>query len=723
MKLPRVLKKLFPRKKKPRKYPNFRHAPVLESKPGAQAAPRRRRRRGASRRRPWLRHQLRKGIKWGLIAGGVIVLWFSWGLPDIEDLNKFTKAPSIVIKSEDGRIIGGFGDIYGDYVPFEQLPASLIDAVIATEDRNFYYHFGIDPFGLARAMVANFRAGHVVQGGSTITQQVAKNVFLTPERSFSRKIREMILAIKLEWRFSKQEILSIYLNRVYLGAGNYGADAASKRYFGKSARDLTLSESAILAGLLKAPSRFAPTSNPELSRNRADQILLNMQDAGYLTPAQCEKARADLERAMSGKKKGTQSSMYFADWIADQIPEYVGNVQEDIEVITTFNPELQAMADKAIADVLDKEENQKFKASQAALVAMTPDGAVRVMVGGRSYAASQFNRATQALRQPGSSFKLFVYLAGLEAGLTPDSMVDDQPITVPIVGGVWEPKNYTGEYLGPITLKEAVTQSINTVAVQVALQAGLDNVIGMARRLGIATPIDEVPAIALGATEVTLLDLTNAYAHMAANGNIVYPYGILQITATKDNALIYVRQSSGQGRTLSSGTVGMMNQMLMSVVENGTGRGAAIGRPAAGKTGTTSDYRDAWFMGYTPDLVAGVWVGNDDNTPMKKVTGGTLPAPIWRGFMKEALKDTPVHDIPTEGGFFSNILPWHPDERQMPPVTETSEGLEAAEAPPQEKSEQETPPPSGRDVKLGTSFWQKLLGAPAPKEQKKPHRP
>jgi len=643
MRLPHFIKKLLPAKRrkpgrggnaregKP-KYPRYRAKPPLH----------------------WFKRLLRRVILFGGLALTLVLLWSYLTLPSIDNLNKFTKTPSILIKSEDGQIIGSFGDLYGDYISFDELPSSLVDAVIATEDRNFYHHHGVDPLGMLRAAFADIRAGHLVQGGSTITQQVAKNVFLTSERSFIRKFKEMMLAIKLERRFGKQDIMSIYLNRIYLGAGSFGVDAAAHRYFGISARELTLSESAVMAGLLKAPSRFAPTSNPALSRKRAEQVLLNMEDAGYLTKTQTGKARAELAKTMNGRKRSPQSTLYFADWIMDQIPDYIGNVQQDLVVTTTLRPAWQSIAEKAINDVMDK-EGESHDAEQAALLSMTPDGAVRAMIGGRSYAESQYNRATQALRQPGSSFKLFVYLAGLESGLTPSSMVEDKPVSVPIYNGVWRPKNYTNKYLGEITLKQAVTNSVNTVAVQVAQRVGTGRVITMARRLGITSDLDPVPSIALGATEVSLLELTNAYAHLAADGAMVYPYGIVKIDTSKGEPL-YVREESGGGRVLRSDIVGMMNEMLMSVVENGTGKAARIGRPIAGKTGTTSDYRDAWFMGFTPHLVTGVWVGNDDNTPMKKVTGGMLPASIWHNYMMAALASTPVKSIPTGGA--PEPLPW-----------------------------------------------------------------
>ena len=689
MSLKKKLLKLLPRRRKKKR----RGMPSLESKGAVQSSYPNYKSKPKRRKRSRIRHYLIRAALAGVAFVALVVAWFSYDLPNIRDLNTFSKAPSILIKSEDGKIIGSSGDIYGDYIRFGDLPSSLIDAVVATEDRNFYHHFGIDPFGLARAMFANIRARHVVQGGSTITQQVAKNVFLTPERSFARKIKEMLLALKLERHFSKQDILSIYLNRVYLGAGNYGVDAAAHRYFEKSARELTLPESAIIAGLLKAPSRFAPTSNPTLSRNRATQVLINMQDAGYLTERQSIRARDDLARAMADRKRNTQSTFYFSDWILDQIPEYIGNLQEDIVVTTTLRPDWQALAEKAVNDVMDK-DGASHNATQAALLSMTPDGAVRAMIGGRSYAASQYNRATQSLRQPGSSFKLFVYLAGLEDGMTPSTMVTDQPVSVKVSGGYWTPHNYTNKYLGTIPLKEAVTHSVNTVAVQVAQRVGLERVIAMARRLGISSDLDPVPSIALGSTEVTLMELTNAYAHMAANGAMVNPYGITEIDTAAGEPL-YQRTASNEGAVLSSGIVGEMNEMLMNVIANGTGKAAQIGRPVAGKTGTTSDYRDAWFMGYSPDAVTGVWVGNDDNTPMKKVTGGMLPAQIWHGFMQAALEGTPARDIPTGGGFLSNILPWQGNAPSFPAQPDRSANTNAEN--------------TGHGGMLGKSFWDKLL--------------
>jgi penicillin-binding protein 1A len=655
-----------------------------------------------------LRFWLRRTAFWSFVIFSVLFIWAYISLPSIDELNRFTRAPSVLLKSEDGKIIGSFGDIYGDYISYDDFPKSLIDAVVATEDRSFFSHFGIDVTGLLRATFANLRAGHVVQGGSTITQQVAKNVFLTPERSMSRKFREMMLALAIERKFSKKEIMSIYLNRVYLGAGNYGVDSAARRYFGKSARELRLSESAILAGMLKAPSRYAPTNNPELATKRAELVLLNMEDAGFLTKAQAQKAATELASTIGNRQRDSQSSFYFADWIMDQIPEYVGNIQEDLIVTTTFDPDMQLLGDKAIASVMN-EQAEKLKVSQAALLSMTPDGAVRALIGGRSYATSQYNRVTQALRQPGSSFKIFVYLAGLESGIGPDTIVDDEPMTIPIVGGTWTPKNYTNKYLGPISLRDAVAESVNTVAVRVSQEAGLSHVIGVARRLGITSDMLEVPSIALGATEVSLLELTNAYAHLANGGMLVHPYGIIRIETTSGN-IVYERQGSESAMVLKPYVVGEMNELLRGVITNGTGRAANIGRSAAGKTGTTSDYKDAWFIGYTPDLVTGVWVGNDNNMPMKKVTGGMLPAQIWHNFMQPALASVPASDIPTD---IPAPMPWQKDLTNETTAPSNALPWQMREDVPDEPAPVEVNdiPPQPKNVKLGPEFWDKLNGA------------
>ncbi|MBV8777662.1 MAG: transglycosylase domain-containing protein, partial [Alphaproteobacteria bacterium] len=462
----------------------------------------------------------------------------------------------------------------------------------------------------------------------------------TSERSVGRKIRETLLALWLERRFTKEQILEIYLNRVYLGAGTYGVDAAAHRYFSKSATKLDLYESAVIAGLLKAPSRFSPATDRDKSAARAAQVLDNMVEAGMISQEQAVAAerRGSSLAGVAAMRPGTR---YFADWVAEQARDFAGTADRDLTIRTTLDPKLQAIAEAAVADTLSK-HGAKAEASQGALVAMAPDGAVKAMVGGRDYTQSQFNRATQAQRQPGSAFKPFVYLAGLEAGLRPYDHFVDAPIRI----GNWQPHNYTDRYQGDMTVADALAQSINTVAVQVAQRAGVSNVVAVANRLGITSPLNPDPSIALGTNEVNLLELVSAYAPFANGGTGVLAYGIGEI---RDNAghVIYRRGGSGAGQVIPSEYVGMMDDMLTGVIARGTGKSAALPRPAAGKTGTTQDYRDAWFIGFTADLVAGVWFGNDDNSPMNKVTGGSLPASAWKAFMLAATKGMPLRPLPT----------------------------------------------------------------------------
>jgi penicillin-binding protein 1A len=577
---------------------------------------------------------------WGAIIGGGVLGYFALTLPDTKQLTVAERRPSVTVLANDGTTIASLGDLFGQPLTLKEMSPYLPQAVVATEDRRFYSHFGIDPIGLIRAGMTDLRAGHVVQGGSTITQQLAKNLFLTPERSLARKIRETLLAVWLERRFTKDEILEIYLNRVYLGAGTYGVDAAAHRYFNKSAGKLDLYESAVIAGLLKAPTRFSPTNDRDKSAARAAQVLANMVEAGYISgmDAIAAEKRSSALAAASNIRPGTR---YFADWIADQVRDFAGTADRDLTVRTTLDPRLQAAAEAAISDTLAR-HGQKMAVSQGALVAMAPDGAVRAMVGGRDYNQSQFNRATQAQRQPGSSFKPFVYLAGLEAGLQPGDHFIDAPIRI----GNWQPHNYLDRYQGDMTLAEGLAQSINTIAVQVAQRAGVPNVIAVANRLGITSGLAADASIALGTNEVNLLELVSAYAPFANGGNGVLGYGITEI---RDSAgkVVYQRTGSGTGPVIAPDQVGMMNQMLTGVIGHGTGKAATLPRPVAGKTGTTQDYRDAWFIGYTADLVAGVWFGNDDNSPMAKVTGGSLPAAAWHSFMLTAMKGLPVRALPS----------------------------------------------------------------------------
>jgi penicillin-binding protein 1A len=666
----------------------------------------------------------------GAFLTGLFFAYIYLTLPDISTLADVKKTPSIIVKAEDGSVLGSYGDVYGDYIPYAQFPKYLVNAVVATEDRNFFHHFGVDPLGMLRAAFVNLRARHLVQGGSTITQQVAKNVFLTPERTLRRKLEEMALALELERHYSKQEILTIYLNRVYMGAGTYGVDAASRRYFDHSVRQAGLSEAAILVGLLKAPSRYAPTSNPDLSEKRATQVLLNMKDAGYLTQAQVDAAKSDFGDEDSGYRDNHSfGAFYFSDYVVGLLPQYIGDYKGDIVVTTTLRPQWQHIAEDTVNGVMDA-RGKALRASQAALVSMTPDGAIRAMVGGRNYRASQFNRVTQALRQPGSSFKLFVYLAGLEAGFTPDSEMVDEPVNI----GKWRPRDYSGKYQGRMALRAAFAESINSIAIQLSETVGRSKVVDMAHLLGITTEMEPDPSIALGTNEVTLLDMTRAYAHLAANGESVVPYAITRID-TADGQKMYERAAPVPAEVLRPAIVRMMNNMLLAVTQTGTGRGAQFGRPVAGKTGTTSDYRDAWFMGFTPELVTGVWVGNDDTAPMKKVTGGSLPASIWRQYMAGALKGVPVAEIPNQEGpgLLGQLLPWlgsgqepaslpSGNGQSVPSGVSTPDplqSLQSVQARPQ-PAVQDQPPQQAQGAipeeepapayNAPQSFWDKLLG-------------
>jgi penicillin-binding protein 1A len=592
---------------------------------------------------------LRKTLKWGTVALvwavivlGVITAWYATDLPDVDKAFNATRRPAVTVLAADGSILARRGDVYGRLMRLDQLPSSLPAAVLATEDRRFYSHFGLDIIGLGRAMAANIAAGRIVQGGSTITQQAAKNLFLTPARTVKRKVQELLLALWLERKFSKDQILTIYLNRVYLGAGTYGVDAAARKYFNRSASRLTLYQAAMLAGLLKAPSRYNPLAHPARARARTGQVLKNMVAAGVLTATAMRQAKSG--QAVVRTASRPRSSRYFIDWVLEQVPDYVNPGDRDLVVRTTLEPALQRFAEAGVEEALAR-EGARAGIGQAAFVAITPTGAVRAMVGGRSYAESQFNRATQARRQPGSAFKPFVYLAGLEQGLRPSDIVIDEPVTI----GGWRPRNFNKKHIGPVTVKDAFARSINTVAVKVAERAGRGKVIEAARRLGLSGDFKSVsnmgPSLALGVGEVGLLELTAAYGPFANGGAGVWAYGIEEISDGQGR-LLYRRGGSGPGRVVGAGDVAAMNEMLAAAVAHGTGRKARLDRPVAGKTGTSQNFRDAWFIGFSADLIAGVWMGNDDGTPMREVTGGGAPAKLWRDFMAAAHAGLPPRPLP-----------------------------------------------------------------------------
>jgi penicillin-binding protein 1A len=583
------------------------------------------------------------GAIWTGFFALLFLAWCAYDLPGPERLNELKRQPSVLLLAADDSLLASYGDLYGDSVRLADLPPYLPAAVLATEDRRFYDHFGVDLRGVARALYVNIRERDMVQGGSTITQQVAKNLFLTPERSLHRKGQEMLLALWLERTFTKDQILELYLNRVYFGAGTYGVDAAAKKYFGRSARDVTIFQAAMLAGLLKAPSRFNPFNDKALARSRAELVIRNMVAAGQLTEAEAN-AISESAAPSTSAQASNQIGQHFADWVIDQVSSYVGYADQDLVVQTTLDPALQQQAEATLERVL-AEHGPAMKASQGALVSMRPDGAVLAMVGGTDYRGSQFNRATQALRQPGSAFKTFVFLAAFENGFVPGNLFVDGPIRI----GKWSPGNYQDKYYGNVTLRDAFARSLNSVAVQLSERVGRGKVIDAAHRLGITEPLDNHPAIALGVSETTLLEMTGAYATFANQGNGVWPFGIERIAA-RDGTVLYERQGSGPGPVASGSSVRKMLDVMAATVENGTARKAKLDRPVYGKTGTSQNFRDAWFIGLTRDVVAGVWVGNDNNAPMDKVTGGTLPVMIWHDFMAPAVAGAPIADVRRPGG-------------------------------------------------------------------------
>jgi penicillin-binding protein 1A len=576
---------------------------------------------------------------WGAVAIGGVIALHMMRLPPIQSLVVPKRPPTISILGLDGKTFATRGDMGGAAIPLKALPPYLPQAFVAIEDRRYYHHFGLDPIGLVRAVAVNLAARGVREGGSTLTQQLAKNLFLTQERTFSRKIDEVIIALALESEYSKNEILELYLNRVYFGSGAYGVEAAAQRYFGKSARVVTLGEAAMLAGLVKAPSRLAPTRNPQLARERAQLVLKAMVDAGFVSEAMARTAR---ERpVLIAKDNGPASTSYVADWVMDALNDYIGRFENDVVVQTTIDPVLQSVAEKSLIEELTK-NGDRYGVTQGALVAMDTDGSVRALVGGKSYAESQFNRAISGRRQPGSAFKPFVYLSALERGLTPDTVRDDAPISV----RGWKPENYSRDYRGPVTLTEALANSLNTVSVRLTLEVGPQTVATTARRLGIASKLEPNASLALGTSEVTPLELVGAYAPFANGGISVIPHVIDRVRG-QDGKILYARAASGANRVVSPENVGMMNRMLSETLLTGTARRASIlGWTAAGKTGTSQDYRDAWFVGYTGHMIAGVWLGNDDSTPTKKASGSGMPVDIWNRFMKAAHQNIPVVELP-----------------------------------------------------------------------------
>ena len=576
---------------------------------------------------------------WGGFAFSGLIAWQFTKLPPIQTLVVPKRPPTITILGLDNKVIATRGEMAGKEMPLSALPKYLPQAFVAIEDRRFYYHFGLDPIGIARAVLVNLSRGRLREGGSTLTQQLAKNLFLTQDRTLERKLQEVILAVWLEAKYSKAQILELYLNRVYFGSGAYGVEAAAQRYFGKSARAVTLSEAAMLAGLVRSPSRLAPTRNPEAAQSRSLVVLTAMEEAGYITPEMLKIAQGRPPKIASSRLAG--SSGYIADWVMDALNDYAGQFDIDISVQTTIDVNLQAAAERALAEELAK-NGEKFGVMQGAIVSMDPNGAVRALVGGVNYNDSQFNRAVSAKRQPGSAFKPFVYLAALERGMTPDTVRDDAPLQV----RGWKPENFTQQYYGPVSLQTALSMSLNTVAVRLALEVGPATVAKTAHRLGIVSDLQANASLALGTSEVSVLELTGAYVPFANGGIGVIPHVIAQVRDAKGK-ILYSRSQPGHGRVVAPPHVAQMNQMLQETLTTGTAKRASIPNwSAAGKTGTSQDFRDAWFVGYTGALVTTVWLGNDDSSPTKRASGSNLPVDIWNKYMRAAHQNLQVIDLP-----------------------------------------------------------------------------
>jgi len=589
-------------------------------------------------------------VGWRIGAVGALILtvstlMFLADLPEPEDLFDGRATGSVTLIDRQGSVFAWRGEQYGGELRASAVSPHLVHAVIAAEDKRFWDHAGIDPRGIARAIWANIRAGRVVQGGSTLTQQVAKNVFLDAERSLDRKIKEVPMALALELKYSKEEILSIYLNRVYLGAGTYGFEAASRRYFGKSARGLSPAEAAMLAGLLRAPSRYAPTNDLDRAQGRASVIVRLMEEQGYLTQAQTVDALANpADLSVAAEAAAGEA---FADWVMETAPTYLTRrTTEDVTILTTFDAVAQQAVEAGVAEVYETKVKEGSVA-QTAVVVLTHDGAVRAMLGGFGPKAGRFNRATQALRQTGSAFKPVVYAAALESGLSPRSVIEDAPITIK----GWSPQNYDRSYQGPVTLTTALAKSINTVAVRASERAGRQTVRALAREMGVSSELALGPAVALGTSEVTLIDMSGVYATIANAGRRTEPYGVREIRLRGDDTALMRRTPPDQVQVIRPETARQLTYMMHQAVERGTGGRARIpGWQVAGKTGTTQAARDAWFIGFTGSHVVGVWMGNDDNAPLTGTTGAGLPAEIWRAVTSRLIGGTaPVALAMSEG--------------------------------------------------------------------------
>ena len=567
-----------------------------------------------------------------LLLGGYI-LYCYLTMPDIQKAVSRTRQPSTVIMAENGNDIAKFGNVYAQVIYPDKLPKNLTDAIIATEDRRFYKHNGFDAIGFSRAMVTNIFHRRYAQGASTISQQVAKNIFLTPNKNIKRKVQELLLARWLEQKFTKNQIMALYLNRVYFGSGNYGAEAAANWYFNKNVYQLNLREAAILAGMLKAPNRYNPILQREAALKRANVVLENMKKNKFITEKQYKEA---LNLPVSnGQQYRVTGGKHFAQYVYDEVNGFIGERSEDIVVMTTLDQKLQETAEKIMRAKIYAAKDQNV--TEGAVVIMDKEGAVKAMVGGVDYNRSQFNRAVQAKRQPGSSFKPFVYLTALQYGFTPETTINDAPITI----GKWKPENYTKRYYGNVTMTYALVHSLNAATVNLSRELMLKDIARNAHKMGITTEIKQTPSMVLGTNAVKVIDMAAAYTTIANGGKSVWPHAINEV-ATRDGKQLYVRKADKGDQIIEPKVVKQLTSMMEKVINQGTGHKARLPIFAAGKTGTTQNYRDAWFIGWTNKYVAAVWVGNDNDKPMNKVGGGSLPAEIWHDIMITTLKDTPA---------------------------------------------------------------------------------
>ncbi|HWH22433.1 MAG TPA: PBP1A family penicillin-binding protein [Allosphingosinicella sp.] len=658
-----------------------------------------------------------------LIALAVAVGIAMSSLPSYRELVKRDDLGQMIrVRAADGSVIVSLGPSFGEWLTYDRIPPIMVNAMIAVEDRRFRYHPGVDPIGIVRGIQVSATEGGRVRGVSTITQQLARNIFLTNKRSYGRKLREAILALAIEGRFTKDQILELYLNRVYFGGGAYGIDAASRRFFGHSADTLNLSEAAIIAGLVKAPSNYSPTADAEAARDRAGVVIDLMLKNGHIGYSEAASAEPAEVRLVPTPKQN--SVRYFTDWVLPQLDTLIDETVEPIDVWTTLDTEMQRAADQAI--------NANTPAgAQGALVSLDRDGAVRAMVGGRDYVDSLYNRATQARRQPGSAFKLFVYLTAIESGYTPVTPVQDAPIRI----NGWSPRNNSRTYSGTVSLREAFARSLNTVSARIGQDVGFRSIADMAQRMGITTPINTHPSMVLGTSDVRLLDMTRSFASVSQKGVAVVPYGITRVTRT-NGEILYQHQPNESRVLLAPWVAAQMTDLLQAAVLTGTGRAANIGRPVAGKTGTTSSNKDGWFVGFSSGLTTGVWMGRDDARPLPGLQGGTSPARAFQSFMSKAVANRPVEqfetDVPnpdwqvdegTEGLVDSEEFLTNPDGSAV--LGPTGEPLpRIREISPAERDAIEGRPEPQQDERLDQQWLEGAIGrsAPPPRDPAPPPR-